>query len=158
MNRALAKAARAEAAKNFHGNTVAAIGNLQPLREYFDDVTAEELAEDWSGAFAYHCARLAGSALPPKYPDPRVSCGFWSVRAWWEYARLPKIGILRSPAEAPEIGDLAVFCLSDGKPVMGVVLNVEGELLELAVGDYRNHSAIAEKPMDAIEGYIRLEK
>ena len=161
MNLLLARVAEAETKKNFHGNTVASIGNLQPLCEHFPEgVTPETLEGDWSGAFAYHCAVLAGSSLPPKYPDPRVHNDFHTVSAWWEYARLPKIGILHSPAEAPEIGDLAVFRLGEGKPLLlGVVLAVGEEGLELAIGDYHNHSAIAERPFDQrIEGYIRLEK
>ncbi|MBE6632914.1 MAG: hypothetical protein E7620_01075 [Ruminococcaceae bacterium] len=161
MNLKLARIAEAETKNNYHGNTLAAIGNLQVLREHFPpSVTVEDLEGDWSGAFAYHCAVLAGSSLPPKYPDPRVRGCFNLVSSWWEYARLPKIRILHSPAELPEVGDLAVFRLSSEKPPMiGIVLSVGEGSVELAMGDYHNHSAIAERPLNELmEGFIRLER
>ena len=161
MNLLLARIAEAETKRNFHGNTPLSIGNLHPLREHFpEEVTLDTLEEGWSGAFAYHCAVLAGSSLPPRYPDPRVHDGFHTVSAWWEYARLPKIGILHPPTDTPEVGDLAVFRLGEEKPLLlGVVLAVGEDTLELAIGDYHNHSAVAERPIDQrIEGYVRLEK
>lgn len=161
MNLKLARVAEAESKKNYHGNTMAAIGNLQPLREHFPpSVTVEGLEGDWSGAFAYHCAVLAGSSLPAKYPDPRVRGCFDRVSSWWEYARLPKIRILHSPAETPEVGDLAVFRLSpEQSPKIGIVLKVEEGAVEVAMGDYHNHSAIAERPLNELmEGFIRLER
>ena len=160
MNRALAQIARVEASKNYHGDTPAAIGSLQPLLAYFSDCLSDDANDNWSGAFLYHCVRLAGSVLPPKYPDPRVHSAFDRVEAWWEYARLPKIHCLRSPAEVPEVGDLAVFRQPrDGKPLIGVVLTVGEDSLELAAGDYHNHSALVELPIvDTVLGYIRLER
>ena len=79
MNEILAAIAEAEAKKNYHSDTVAAIGTLQPLLEWFDRGTGENeatLNERWGGAFLYHCLRLAGYGLPSAYPDPRVGTSF----------------------------------------------------------------------------------
>lgn len=161
MNQTLAQIARVEASKNYHGDTPAAIGNLQPLLAQFDGCDlSEDVCQNWSGVFLYHCVRLAGSLLPPKYPDSRVHSAFDRVEAWWEYARLPKIHSLLSPALIPEVGDLAVFRQpGNGKPLIGVVLAVGEGTLELAAGDYHNHSALVElSVVDSVMGYIRLHR
>lgn len=161
MNLKLAEIARNEARKNYHGNTDAAIGNLQPLADLFevaDDVTLETLNADWSGAFVYLCTELAGMGLPVRYPDPRVHASFASARAWVEYARLPKIRLWHTPDTPPEVGDVAVLAPTDNTPcLLGVILEVYDDTADVAIGDYHNHSAVVEKPLAAILGYIRLE-
>ncbi len=160
MKHRLAGIALREAKKNYHGDT-ASIGNLQPLHVYFaDEISLEKLGCDWSGAFAYRCAVLAGSKLPPRYPDTRVHAGFWSVRGWVEYAMLPKIHIWNAAPEQIEIGDLAVFCMQrERRMLIGVILGISEETVEVAVGDYHGHSAIVEFPIDDnLMGVIRLNK
>lgn len=161
MNKRLAEIAREEARKNYHGNTEAAIGNLQPLAELFEadpSVTLEILNEDWSGAFAFLCAELAGVGLPVRYPDPRVRASFASVGAWEDYARLPKINLWHSFAELPEEGDLVIFEEQEGRPpLMGIVLAVNDATMDVAVGNYRNHSAVVERPLhENLRGLIRF--
>lgn len=160
MNLRLAEIARAEAGKNYYGTTEAAIGNLQPLETLFlgvDDVTHGMLNADWSGAFVYLCTRLAGMSLPVRYPDPRVHASFASAISWVEYARLPKIRLWRKNSTMPEVGDIAVLAPSADTPcLLGVVLEVLEDRAELAIGNYHNHSAIVEKPLCEIYGYIRL--
>ncbi len=149
-----------EAKRNYHGDTSAAISNLHPLREDFspEEVSMESLNADWSGAFAYHCAKLAGLRLPPRYPDPRVRSGFQRVQAWREYAMLHKIRLWHSPAEPLCPGDFVIFRLAEDRPeLIGIVLAVEGDTMELAVGNYHNHSAVVERPIDGlISGFVRL--
>ena len=162
MNFKFAQIATEQAKNNYHGATDTAMGNLFPMEELFevaDDVSADALNADWSGAFAFLCAQKAGLGLPVRYPDTRVHGSFAFVQAWEEYARLPKIGIWRRNLETPEIGDLVVFEVKEGKPAqMGIILDIEGDMLEVAIGNYHNHSAIAEKSMrEGIRGYIRLE-
>lgn len=162
MNLKLAQIAALEAKKNYHGTTDTAMGNLYPMEELFaeaDDVCAEELNRDWSGAFAFLCVQQAGIGLPLRYPDTRVHGSFAFVPAWEAYARLPKIGLWRRNLETPEIGDLVVFEPKEGKPAqMGIILSIEAEQMEVAIGNYHNHSAIAEKSLrEGIRGYIRLE-
>ena len=160
MNLRLAEIARAEAGKNYHGTTDVAIGNLQPLEELFseaDDVTHGMLNADWSGAFVYLCTKFAGISLPVRYPDPRVHASFASSISWVEYARLPKIRLWRKNNTTPEIGDVAVLAPTEHTPcLLGVVLEVLEDCAELAIGNYHNHSAIVEKPLCEIYGYIRL--
>ena len=94
MNKALALAAIGEARKNYHGNTVAAIGNLHPIAVLFEgeaEENVEVLDADWGGGFVYLCLRLAGITLPPRYPDPRIGMSFARAEAWERYAKLPKI-------------------------------------------------------------------
>ena len=161
MNLYLAEVAREEARKNYHGNTAAAISNLQPLDALFevaDDVTLDTLNADWSGAFAFLCTELAGIGMPIRYPDPRVRASFASVEAWEDYARLPKIRAWHSPDEEPEIGDLVIFEQKPNKPPkMGIVLAVAGDTIDAAVGNHHNHSAVIEhSKADGVRGYIRL--
>ncbi len=163
MNQHFAEIAATLAKQNYHGNTDAAISNLQELCDLFADtgsVTLEELNTDWSGAFAYLCANKAGFGLPLRYPDPRVHSAFDKVSAWVEYARLPKINLLRSPATEPEVGDLVVFDRREGKPDrIGVVLAVYEDTLEVALGNHHNHSAVIECPRgEGIFGYIKLKE
>ena len=161
MNRRLAEIAREEARNNYHGNTDAAIGNLYPMAELFsiaDDVTEETLSADWSGAFAYLCAERAGIGLPVRYPDPRVGGSFAHVECWERYARLPKIHLWLSKDATPEVGDLVVLePTAKGVTQMGIILNVTEDSLEIALGNYHNHSAVIERPWsEGVRGYIRL--
>jgi len=161
MNLKLAEIAREEARKNYHGDTVAAIGNLHPITELFevaDDVTEESLAGDWSGAFVFLCTEKAEIGLPVRYPDPRVGGSFAYVECWERYARLPKIHLWLSKDATPEVGDLVVLePTGKGVPQMGIVLALDGKQLELSMGNYHNHSAIVEIPRDErVRGYIRL--
>lgn len=162
VNLKLAEIAREEARKNYHGDTIAAIGNLQPLAELFeaaDDVTLESLNENWSGAFAYLCTDAAGIGLPIRYPDPRVMGSFAFVEAWEQYARLPKIHLWKSADEMPEIGDLVILePTNTGTRQMGILLAITEDSMELAVGNYHNHSAVIERPLfQNVRGLIRLE-
>ena len=162
MNLKLAEIAREQAKKNYHGDTVASIGNLQIFAELFeeaDGVTLETLDNDWSGAFAYLCTRLAGIELPVRYPDPRVPASFASVFAWEAYARLPKTRLWHTCAEIPEQGDLVILDYEEGKPPrMGVLLAIENGVMEIAVGNHRNHSAIIERRLEeGVRGFVRLK-
>ena len=162
MNLYLAEVAREEARKNYHGNTAAAISNLQPLDALFevvDDVTLDTLNADWSGAFVFFCTEIAGMGMPIRYPDPRVRASFANVWAWMDYARLPKIRAWHTPNEEPEIGDLVIFeQIAEKPPKMGIVLAIEGDTIDVAVGNHRNHSAVIEhSKTEGVCGYIRLE-
>ncbi|MBR3894779.1 MAG: hypothetical protein IKJ35_06485 [Clostridia bacterium] len=161
MNPKLAEIAREEARKNYHGDTVAAIGNLHPIAELFeiaDDVTEESLLGDWSGAFVFLCTERADVGLPVRYPDPRVGTSFAYVDAWERYAKLPKIRLWLPPEESPEIGDIVLLePTAKGVPQMGIILSLDGDQLEIAMGNYHNHSAIVERARDdRVKGYIRL--
>ena len=161
MNFKLARIAEAEARKNYHGNTVAAIGNLYPIASLFaneKDVTEASLDADWSGAFVYLCTSLAGLPIPPRYPDPRIGGSFTTALAWARYARLPKIHLWHDAAEEPMVGDLVVIGQGEDKPLqIGIVLSVGEDALETAEGNYHNHSALVERKRDEhILGYIRL--
>ena len=163
MNQQLAQIALEEAKKNYHGNTDAAISNLQPIADLFeeaDEVTLETLNADWSGAFVYLCAQKAGCGLPLSYPDPRVGASFAKVEAWERYARLPKIHLWHRADEELEVGDLVILETPDGKPRrMGIVLRTDGEAMELAVGNYHNHCAVIEHPChEKIRGFVRLRE
>ena len=161
MKLRLAEVAREQARKNYHGDTVAAIGNLQVFAELFemvDGVTLETLNNDWSGAFVYLCTEIVGMGLPVRYPDPRVPASFASVFAWEAYARLPKKRLWNTSVEMLEIGDLVILDYVEGKPArMGLVLGIEDGVMELALGNHHNHSAIIEQTMgEGVRGFIRL--
>ena len=162
MNLTLARIAAEEARKNYHGNTVAAISNLHPLMELFemaDDVTFDLLNADWSGAFVYLCTEKAGLGMPVRYPDTRVRHCFAAVSAWEQYARLPKIRLWHAASEIPQVGDLAVLERApSGAGRMGIVLRVDADTMEIAMGNHHNHSAVVEHSVtDGVRGFIRLE-
>ena len=125
MNLRLAEIAEREARRNYHGDTSAALGNLHEIAALFDEeptVTPESLNGDWSGAFAFFCADLAGVGLPIRYPDPRVRASFARVEAWEDWARLLKIHAWLPYSETPEVGDVVIFDQQEGKPPkMGIV-------------------------------------
>lgn len=161
MNQMLAQIAEREAKKNYQGNSDNGMGNLYPFLELFaetDEVTEEALNADWSGAFAFWCVQGAGYGLPLRYPDTRVHGCFAWVPAWVEFARLPKIHLWHSPSEALEVGDLVVFSFREGKPPrMGIVLELHEDTMDVAVGNYHNHSAVVECPVgEGILGFLRL--
>lgn len=160
MNLILAAIAETEAKKNFHGDTVAAIGNLQPILACFDRAsgeTTETLNKRWGGAFLYYCLRLSGVELPSLYPDARVGGSFAAPIAWENYARLPKIGLWRTEG-APEIGDVLLWSgRREGELYVGVLLRSDEERMEIALGDYHNHSSIVERSTALpLRGYFRL--
>lgn len=162
MNPTLARIAMEEAKKNYHGDTSAAISNLQPLLELFDvadDVTIDTLNADWSGAFAFLCAEEAGLDLPVRYPDPRVRGTFAETEAWVDYAFLPKINRWRTDLENIEVGDLVFPDVPEDKPALiGIVLSLGEDTMDLAIGNYHNHSAIIEHPRnERIRGFLRLD-
>lgn len=160
MKEELIRVAQEEAKRNYHGATSDSVGNLQPLAEYFaeEDIPEEAFDADWSGAFAYRCAVLAGFSMPPRYPDTRVHAGFWRVASWYEYARLPKIRLWHCAAEPIEAGDLAILTVPEGTPdLIGIVTAVRGDVLELALGNYHGHSACIERPLTDLFGFIRLK-
>ena len=159
MNHILAAIAEEQAKQNYHGNTTAAISNLQPLAQAFEEVGAETLTSlehRWGGAFLYRCLFLAGIELPPRYPDPRVTESFAAPTAWEAYAKLPKIGLWRQAGE-PEVGDVLFWSGKQGELYLGVLLRTDGETMELALGDYHNHSAVVERSVEQpLRGFVRF--
>ena len=160
MNLTLAKIAKAEARKNYCGDSTECAGNLAVIESYFGLQTPElrkSLHADWSGAFVYHCAVLSGISLPACYPDPRVGKSFASVSAWESYAHLPKIRLWNKGTEI-EVGDLVFLTVPEGTPkLMGIILAIDGERLEIAVGNYHNHSAIIERTVsESVRGIVKL--
>ncbi len=161
MQQEIARLSRILAKKNYHGTTFASLGNLYPFAKVFEeagDAPPEVLDRDWSGAFCYVCVKAAGVDLPLHYPDTRVPRSFAFVEGWEAYARLPKIGAWHAPGEFPQVGDLVVFEGPQSTPgQMGVVLSLTESTMEVAMGNYKGHSALLERPLDeGIKGWIRL--
>lgn len=162
MHVILAAIAEEEAKKNYHGNTTAAISTLAPLAAHFSEVEEGDalasLENGWGGAFVFHCLSLAGVQLPARYPDARVHSSFARSVAWEEYAKLPKIGLWRQQGE-PEVGDLIFWTGKEADALyVGILLRMDEDAMELAVGDYHNHSAVVEHPLSQpIRGFVRLD-
>ena len=155
----LIRVALEEAGKNYHGRSDSSYWNLQELADHFEGIDTEALNDDWSGAFVYRCAVLAGYALPARYPDPRVRDAFWRVEAWVDYANLPKIHLWRTDFDNLEPGDVVVFQPEEGRsPLMGVALDVGVDSLTVAVGNYRNHSAVIDRELADLAGFLTLKE
>ncbi|MBR2927359.1 MAG: hypothetical protein IKC31_07260 [Clostridia bacterium] len=152
--------AEQEAKLNYRGDSGEGLGNLQPLFEPFEgtDLSFDALNADWSGAFVYACVKKAGYPLPARYPDPRVGLTFASTLAWMRYARLPKIRRWHTDLTEIEEGDIVILSPTEqGIGQMGIVLSVGAFEMELAMGNYHNHSAIVSHSLtEGVLGFIRL--
>ena len=162
MNERLAAIAEREALHCWHGAVMGAASTLRPIAELFPGETDHIGGWEhvWCAAFVYYCVRQAGFDLPPRWPDPRVSCSFAGCVAWEEWARLPWVDRWHDAKCPPERGDLVLFDRVDKGEEhdhMGVVLGAEPGLLRTAEGNFGNVSAVVTRPLDGhIRGYVRM--
>lgn len=165
MNQRLARIARIEAEKDFHGTLDGQDSNLKPIVSLFPvSPTWNEKNWDnsWCAAFVYYCFIVSGIELPVKYPSELVATNFSGCYAWEEWAKLEGNGYWHDPDEEyfiPEIGDLVLYDYSfidEEHDHMGIVLEVHDTYLVTAEGNVKNRSAILTRPFDShIRGYIR---
>ena len=137
---------------------------LEPLLAHFqsDRKSADE-GFDWCDAFVYRCVQETGYDLPPRHPNPAVSCSFAGVKAWVEWASLPDTEYFFEPSDvgrSPHRGDLVVFddLLGEGpNDHIGVVVRTFGDEIETAEGNFDNASGIFRRSLEEhIRGFIRI--
>ena len=157
----LARIAEELARRPFHGKTMGLKSNLKPVTNHFTG-PKKEFEGKWCASFVYHCCRLAGFDLPPRYPLPKMG-SFAGVRAWLQWAKLPNHRFYHSAHSAqfsPARGDIVVYDnLFDPGPHdhMGIILNVSGGQIRVAEGNVNNLSAIVTRNLNRhIRGYIRI--
>ncbi|MDR2515128.1 MAG: hypothetical protein LBD02_07995 [Christensenellaceae bacterium] len=146
----LAETARHEALKGYHGRLKGLEPKLWPIAARFPWLKAEELDGRWSAAFAYHCLRLSGYALPARADYPGASGDFAEIAPWLEWAKAGEILHLQDgKGFAPKRGDIALFGLeSEGADHMGIVLETSADEISLAEGDVGNVSLLTQRFAD----------
>lgn len=153
----MAKTARREAAKFYHGYVSGTESNLSPIIAPFPKWTLKEADGLWCAAFVYHCCIESGMQFPVR-PKECVSCNLAGCGAWEEWAQADDR--LEYFASEPQPGDLVlfdrVFCNAEHDHI-GVVLEVHPDRLTVAEGNFGNVSAIVERPRDEhIRAFIRI--
>ena len=162
MNNELARIAKKEANKHYHGNVMGSKTNLQPIADLFpysDTWTIDSWDNTWCAAFVYHCVILSGYNLPVRFPDDKVTMNFASVPAWEQWAKLPEVSKWVEKGKAPQKGDIVLFSkVYDGKEPdhIGIVTDISETWIQSAEGNFNNVSAIVKRPYDCVYGYIRL--
>ena len=159
----LAKVARREALRCFHGFVMETEPNLEPIISLFPAWPLREWDGKWCAAFIYYCCRLAGLDLPVRHPDGRITCNFAGCLAWEQWATLPKTGFWHQPDEPGFIPDAGDIVLYDGvfdpgpHDHIGIVLQNKPDCLVVAEGNFNNVSAVVERLKDShIRGFIRI--
>jgi hypothetical protein len=158
----LATCAEAFAGKPFHGNTTGLPSNLTPITDHFPRGPRSDFEGKWCAAFVYHCCVSAGYDLPHRHPAP-LTCNFAGVRAWLEWAKLPRNRFYfarGNPGFAPQRGDIVIYDgVFDPGPHdhIGIVLGVAGHVLTVAEGNVGNISAVVERKMGRrVRGFVRI--
>ena len=160
MNK-LAEIARKEAMKFYHGYVSGTESNLGEIIGYFPKWTKEEADGLWCAAFVYHCCGIAGYRLPVR-PKECVTCNLAGCIAWEEWAKADA-RVEYYPGDSgiwPQEGDIVlfdrVFCDAEHDHI-GVVVEVKGDVLLVAEGNFGNVSCLVERRRDAhIRAYIRI--
>ncbi|MCL2217542.1 MAG: CHAP domain-containing protein [Defluviitaleaceae bacterium] len=163
-NYSLADVAEAEARKFYHGNVMGAATNLHPISDLFPysetwDVNSWD--NTWCAAFVYWCCIMAGYKLPVRYEHEAVSCNFAGCGAWEQWAKLPEINCWVAKESDPEAGDIVLFDnVFENKEHdhIAIIIDVQGDFITTAEGNFNNVSAIVKRTYDNVRGYIRLDK
>ena len=165
MNQKLARTARIEAEKDFHGTLDESGSTLEPIVSLFPvSLTWNNKNWDnsWCAAFVYYCFIVSGIELPVKYPSELVATNFSGCYAWEQWAKLTNNGYWHDPLEeyfVPEAGDLVIYdhiFIGEEHDHIGIILEVYDTYLVTAEGNVKNRSAIVNRPLDShIRGYIR---
>ncbi len=157
----LAKIARKEALKNYHGFVMGTEPTIYDIIKPFSEWTIEEADSNWCAAFVYHCCILAGFDIPVR-PKECVSCVLAGCIAWEEWAMNDgRIAYHRADTSyEPAGGDIVlfdnVFCNSEHDHI-GIVLENNQSSIMVAEGNINNISGILERKKDShIRAYISI--
>ena len=158
MNK-LSEVAREEAIQGYHGKIMGTESNIDDIVKPFPNFTKEQADALWCAAFVLYCCNKAGYQIPYR-PTGCVSCNLAGCPAWEEWA-LSDDRITYQPGSAvPRAGDIVifdrVFCDSPHDH-MGIVIEVEDNLIVVAEGNFNNVSCIVKRKRDEhIRCYIRI--
>jgi len=159
----LAKIAKIEAQKGFHGHVMGLESNIQPIVDLFPKWSLEKWDNKWCAAFVYYCCMSAGYNFPMKYPDDSVTCNFAGCIAWEQWGTLSENNFYYSESVeyfTPEIGDIIlynrVFC-EEPHDHIGIIIENQKDSFLVAEGNLNNVSGIIRRKRDEhIRGYIRI--
>lgn len=155
----LARAAREEALRCWHGTVIGLKPNIQPIIKRFPRWAMKEAEGLWCAAFVYHCCMTAGYVFPIR-PKECASCNLAGCGAWEEWAKADNRIGWRGPACQPMPGDIVLFDRvfeNKAHDHMGVVLENRPASIVTAEGNLGNVSGVVERPKDGhVRGYISL--
>lgn len=166
MNINIARVAKEEASKFFHGDIMGVKSNLHPIAKLFPESPTWKLENwnnCWCSAFVYYCLIKAGISLPVRFPDERVSCNFAGCIAFEEWAKLDYNNFWIDKNDKNfliEIGDIVLFdyiFINKEHDHIGIVIDVKDKEIVTAEGNFNNLSAIITRPIDNhIRGIVRI--
>ncbi|MGI6279097.1 MAG: CHAP domain-containing protein [Acutalibacteraceae bacterium] len=160
MNKLLAKIARDEAVKFYHGFVMHTKPNFQDLIRPFG-ISEQQADRTWCGAFVHYCCKKAGFNLPAK--PPGSSFDFLKCYAWEDWAKADKnIDYFKAGnnGSTPEIGDIVLYDkVFDNRENdhIGIIVDLNGDTITAAEGNINNVSGIISRQIDHhIRAYIRI--
>jgi len=159
----LAKNARIEARKCFHGNLIGVKSNILPIAHLFPKWPLENWDNKWCAAFVYYCCIKSGFNIPVKFPSDKVDLNFAACSAWEQWAKLPINNFYHSASSDDFIakeGDIVlydnVFCNSPNDHI-GIIVENKVSSIAVAEGNLNNVSGVIEREKNEnIRGYIRI--
>jgi hypothetical protein len=159
----LAKIARKEALRCFHGFVMKTEPNLFPIIRLFPKWPLEKWDSRWCAAFVYYCCNKAGFSIPVLGPDELTGDNFASCRTWDNWARLSGNKFYFAPGDidfVPSRGDIVLYDnVFEDAPLdhMGIIVEDKVNTIIAAEGNINNMSGIIERKKDThIRAYIRI--
>lgn len=158
----LAKIAKMEALKCFHGFVMQTEPNIDLIICEFPNWSLEKADRNWCAAFVYYCCKKAGYDIPIR-PNECRSCNLAGCGAWEEWALGDdRIGYVLGTNDfyTPEIGDVVLFDKvfnNSGHDHIGIVIENKPNSIVVAEGNINNISGIIERKKSShIRAYIRI--
>ena len=159
---ALAKTAKREARKCYHGAIMGMQSTIKEMVAFFPKWTEEEADGNWCAAFVYFCCVRAGMKISIR-PKECASCNLAGCGAWEEWAMGDERLQYHSSTDvafAPKAGDIVlfdrVFCDREHDHI-GIVVENKAKSIMVAEGNINNVSGVVERKKDAhIRGYISI--
>ncbi|MDR7857841.1 CHAP domain-containing protein [Tissierella sp.] len=158
----IARIAKLEAQKCFHGNVMGLESNIEPIINLFPKWSLENWDGKWCAAFVYYCCIKAGFNIPVRFPNENVKCNFAGCSAWESWASLPEnqFYYMVDNNFFPGKGDIVIYnnvFVNEPHDHIGIVLEDFDDYIIAAEGNIGNVSGIViRKKNKNIRGYIRI--
>lgn len=158
----LAKIAKTEALKCFHGFVMQTEPNIDLIVYEFPKWSLEKADGNWCAAFVYYCCKKAGYDIPIR-PSECRSCNLAGCGAWEEWALADdRMGYVLGTNDSytPEIGDVVLFDKvfnNSEHDHIGIIIENKPNSIVVAEGNINNISGIIERKKNShIRAYIQI--
>ncbi|MDR2547173.1 MAG: CHAP domain-containing protein [Lachnospiraceae bacterium] len=158
----LAKVAKTEAQRFFHGRVMKTEHNLHDIISHFPKWNIEESDGMWCAGFVYYCCIKAGFIIPIRPKECRSS-NLAGCSAWEEWA-IDDCKIMYFHADSknfsPEAGDIVLFdnvFIDHEHDHIGIIVENKDASIIVAEGNINNVSGVIERKKDShIRAFIRI--